>query len=64
MMALCAREDMMSADELQEKLERTEQGLAELRQMVLRQEGAVLMLRELVAEARAREEKKEDAPGD
>lgn len=43
----------MTLDELRAKLTKLEEGLAELRQMALRQEGAVLLARELVAEAAA-----------
>lgn len=43
----------MTVEELRAKLAKLEEGLAELRQMTLRQEGAVLILRELVAEAAA-----------
>ncbi len=48
----------MTVEELRAKLAKLEEGLAELRQMTLRQEGAVLILRELVAEA----ERAEEAP--
>lgn len=41
----------MTLDELRAKLAKLEDGLAELRQMTLRQEGAVLILRELVQDA-------------
>jgi len=53
----------MTLDELRAKLAKLEDGLAELRQMTLRQEGAVLILRELVQDAeRAAAERAEAEP--
>lgn len=52
----------MTLDELRAKLAKLEEGLAELRQMTLRQEGAVLLARELVAEAESAAVTEEPAP--
>jgi hypothetical protein len=46
----------MTIEEMQKKLEELRQGLAELEAQRLRQEGAILMLQELLVQAQQDEE--------